>query len=89
MNKKGQKLQCSHYLPLSVQGKDGKLPCVVYCHCNSGSRRDAEEAVFHLLPSGIGVLAFDFAVSGKILAGVWHLGHTSRVVELSTLLSVL
>lgn len=53
---------CSHYLPLDAQAKDGKLPVVVYCHCNSGSRRDAEEAVWHLLPCGVGVVAFDFTV---------------------------
>ena len=36
---------CSHFIPLDAKGKDGRLPCVIYCHCNSGSRRDAEEAV--------------------------------------------
>ena len=30
---------------------------------NSGSRRDAEEILFHLLPKGITIFAFDFAVS--------------------------
>ena len=35
----------SHFIPLDAKGKDGRLPCVIYCHCNSGSRRDAEEAV--------------------------------------------
>ena len=44
-NKKGLKLVCSHFIPLDVKGRDGRLPCVIYCHCNSGSRRDAEEAV--------------------------------------------
>ena len=32
---------------------------------NSGSRRDAEEILYHLLPKGITVFAFDFAVSGS------------------------
>lgn len=62
------KLQCSHYFPLDARSADGKLPVVVYCHCNSGSRRDAEEAVYHLLPCGVGVVAFDFTVSW----GLWH-----------------
>jgi hypothetical protein len=53
----------SHYLPMSTRTRDDKLPVVVYCHCNSGSRRDAEEAVWHLLPCGVGVVAFDFTVS--------------------------
>jgi hypothetical protein len=57
------KLQCSHYLPLDAKSQDGKLPVVIYCHCNSGSRRDAEEALYHLLPCGVGVVAFDFTVS--------------------------
>ena len=32
---------------------------------NSGSRRDAEEILYHLLPKGITVFAFDFAVSAQ------------------------
>jgi hypothetical protein len=66
-NKHGRTLQCSHWAPVStergrIKGRDGKLPVVVYLHCNSGSRRDAEEAVGHLLPMGIGVVACDFMV---------------------------
>jgi hypothetical protein len=48
----------------------GPLPCLIYCHSNSGSRRDAEEAVVHLLPMGVGVLAFDAAGSG-LSEGDW------------------
>lgn len=40
---------------------------MVYCHCNSGSRRDAEEVLYHLLPKGITVFAFDFAVGAAAL----------------------
>lgn len=36
---------------------------VIYCHCNSGSRRDAEEALHVLMPHGIHVVTLDFAVS--------------------------
>lgn len=34
------------------------------CRCagNSGSRRDAEEILYHMLPKGVTVFAFDFAV---------------------------
>lgn len=71
-NKLGQTMKCSHYIPLDAKSKDGSLPVVVYCHCNSGSRRDAEEAVWHLLPCGVGVVAFDFTVSAK--QGAWSLG---------------
>ncbi|KAF8061303.1 yqkD [Scenedesmus sp. PABB004] len=62
---RGEAIQCSHYLPLGAVPREGcKPPVVVYCHCNSGSRRDAEEAVWHLLPCGVGVVAFDFTGSG-------------------------
>ena len=63
-NKKGLKLVCSHFLPVDAKGKDGRLPCVIYCHCNSGSRRDAEEAVYILVPLGVSVFTLDFAGSG-------------------------
>ena len=62
-NAKGQRLECSHFKPVGVTGKDGKLPCVVYCHCNSGSRRDAEEALYVLLPQMVTVFTLDFTVS--------------------------
>lgn len=61
-NKKRQKLQCSHYGAEQVPA-GRPLPIVVYCHCNSGSRRDAEEALYVLLPQGISVFCLDFAVS--------------------------
>ena len=64
-NKAGQQIMVSHYLPINARTRDDKLPVVVYCHCNSGSRRDAEEAVWHLLPCGVGVVAFDFTVSAS------------------------
>lgn len=35
LNKKGLKLECSHFIPSAVRGVDGnKLPCVIYAHCN-------------------------------------------------------
>lgn len=75
-NGRGQRLQCSHYRPkepvrrpdvvgdpLEAAGDaPSSMPIVVYCHCNSGSRRDAEEALSVLLPTGITVFCFDFAV---------------------------
>ncbi|KAF6254056.1 Alpha/Beta hydrolase protein [Scenedesmus sp. NREL 46B-D3] len=69
-NKAGQQIMVSHYLPINARTRDDKLPVVVYCHCNSGSRRDAEEAVWHLLPCGVGVVAFDFTGSG-LSDGKW------------------
>lgn len=63
-NSRNQRLQCSHYRPCVVTSRDGRLPCVIYCHTNSGSRRDAQEVLFTLLPKGITVFAFDFSGSG-------------------------
>ncbi|KAF8720982.1 hypothetical protein HU200_023391 [Digitaria exilis] len=59
----GKKLQCSHYMPAVIP--EGKaLPCVIYCHGNSGCRADASEAAIILLPSNITVFTLDFSGSG-------------------------
>ena len=65
MDDKGKlKLECSLFTPETVaRCTGGGSPLVVYCHCNSGSRRDAEEALHVLMPHGIMVFALDFAVS--------------------------
>nr|XP_043623769.1 uncharacterized protein LOC122595468 [Erigeron canadensis] len=68
-NSRGYILQCSHYLPIvSPEGKP--LPCVIYCHGNSGCRADASEAAIILLPSNITVFTLDFSGSG--LSGGEH-----------------
>ncbi|KAB2062028.1 hypothetical protein ES319_A10G126000v1 [Gossypium barbadense] len=68
-NGRGDVLQCSHYVPLvSPEGKP--LPCVIYCHGNSGCRADASEAAIILLPSNITVFTLDFSGSG--LSGGEH-----------------
>ncbi|KAF3785756.1 Uncharacterized protein EJ110_NYTH22510 [Nymphaea thermarum] len=62
-NSRGLELHCSHYMPLEI--REGKaLPCVIYCHGNSGSRVDASEAAIILLPSYITVFTLDFSGSG-------------------------
>ncbi|KAK7303226.1 hypothetical protein RJT34_14128 [Clitoria ternatea] len=62
-NSRGDVLQCSHYMP--IVSPDGKpLPCVIYCHGNSGCRVDASEAAIILLPSNITVFTLDFSGSG-------------------------
>ncbi|KAK9836936.1 hypothetical protein WJX81_000753 [Elliptochloris bilobata] len=63
-NAAGQQLECSHFRPAEVPEQE-PLPIVVYCHCNSGSRRDAEEAALVLLPHHVSVFALDFAGSGR------------------------
>lgn len=68
-NSRGDVLQCSHYAPLvSPEGK--LLPCVIYCHGNSGCRADASEAAIILLPLNITVFTLDFSGSG--LSGGEH-----------------
>uniref|UniRef100_A0A7C9CVH6 Serine aminopeptidase S33 domain-containing protein n=1 Tax=Opuntia streptacantha TaxID=393608 RepID=A0A7C9CVH6_OPUST len=68
-NSRGDVLQCSHYVPLvSPEGKP--LPCVIYCHGNSGCRADASEAAIILLPLNITVFTLDFSGSG--LSGGEH-----------------
>ncbi|WVZ57003.1 hypothetical protein U9M48_007451 [Paspalum notatum var. saurae] len=62
-NDQGKKLQCSHYMPV-VMPEGKALPCVIYCHGNSGCRADASEAAIILLPSNITVFTLDFSGSG-------------------------
>eukprot|EP00210_Caulerpa_lentillifera_P002484 g2381.t1 len=69
-NKDGNKLVCSHFKPQLMAEESGPFPCVVYCHCNSGSRRDAEEAVILLIPQKISVFCLDFTGSG-LSDGEW------------------
>lgn len=82
VNKRGLKLQCSHYKP-SGATPEHALPVVIYCHCNSGSRRDAEEAFYVLLPHNITVFCLDFAVStpaprSQLCNGPLRLRHSNH-----------
>uniref|UniRef100_A0A5B7BHQ8 AB hydrolase-1 domain-containing protein n=1 Tax=Davidia involucrata TaxID=16924 RepID=A0A5B7BHQ8_DAVIN len=63
VNSRGDVIQCSHYMPIVCP--EGKaMPCVIYCHGNSGCRADASEAAIILLPSNITVFTLDFSGSG-------------------------
>ncbi|XP_048610210.1 uncharacterized protein BNAC04G28890D isoform X5 [Brassica napus] len=62
-NIRGDVLKCSHYMPLE-RPEDRPLPCVIYCHGNSGCRADASEAAIVLLPSNITIFTLDFSGSG-------------------------
>ncbi|KAL6293314.1 hypothetical protein ACE6H2_001456 [Prunus campanulata] len=68
-NSRGDVLKCSHYTPI-VSPEEKPLPCVIYCHGNSGCRADASEAAIILLPSNITVFTLDFSGSG--LSGGEH-----------------
>eukprot|EP00249_Psilotum_nudum_P010549 c22609_g1_i2 orf=465-1910(-) len=62
-NKHGHILRCSHFMPEPFP-EDIQLPCVIYCHGNSGCRADGNEAALVLLPSNITVFTLDFSGSG-------------------------
>ncbi|XP_044462687.1 uncharacterized protein LOC123193684 isoform X1 [Mangifera indica] len=82
-NVRGHVLQCSHYMP-SVFPEDTPLPCVIYCHGNSGCRADANEAAVILLPSNITVFTLDFSGSGlsdgAYVSLGWHEKDDLKVV---------
>jgi len=64
-NTRGRRLEVSRFVQVNANYRPQlQLPTVIYCHCNSGSRRDAEEAVYRLLPDGIAVVCLDFEGSG-------------------------
>ncbi|CAN6985833.1 unnamed protein product [Brassica oleracea var. botrytis] len=63
-NSRGDTLKCSHYMPVELSEDRRPLPCVVYCHGNSGCRADASEAAIVLLPSNITIFTLDFSGSG-------------------------
>lgn len=71
VNARGETLKCSYFRPVHWPGQPARgedappPPSVVYCHCNSGCRVDAAEAVSLLLPFGVAVMALDFSGSGR------------------------
>ncbi|KAK4379914.1 hypothetical protein RND71_001776 [Anisodus tanguticus] len=68
-NSRDDVLKCSQYMPL-IRPEGKPLPCVIYCHGNSGCRADASEAAIILLPLNITVFTLDFSGSG--LSGGEH-----------------
>ncbi|CAM0946292.1 unnamed protein product [Alopecurus aequalis] len=74
-NGRGHTLKCSHYIPAFIP-ENTALPCVIYCHGNSGCRADANEAAVILLPSNITVFTLDFSGSGlsdgEYVSLGWH-----------------
>eukprot|EP01005_Ploeotia_sp_CARIB1_P002048 NODE_95_length_1639_cov_459.678571_g93_i0.p1 GENE.NODE_95_length_1639_cov_459.678571_g93_i0~~NODE_95_length_1639_cov_459.678571_g93_i0.p1 ORF type:complete len:460 (-),score=106.22 NODE_95_length_1639_cov_459.678571_g93_i0:185-1564(-) len=78
LNPRGMILQCSHFQPIEKQRPASKLPVVVYCHGNCGSRVDSVECVACLLPYNITVFAFDFSGSGLSEGDYVSLGYYER-----------
>ncbi len=59
-NREGQTLECSHFLPEGPTLQD----CVVYLHCNSGSRVEALQLLPALAKESIQLFCLDFSGSG-------------------------
>ena len=87
-NEEDRRLVCSHWLPDPFDADRDTTDVVVYCHCNSGSRRDAEEALFALLPRGVSVVALDFAGSG-LSEGDWVTLGAREVGDLGVVVAFL
>ncbi|PHJ21315.1 protein c14orf29 [Cystoisospora suis] len=86
INRRNQRLQCSHFEPINKHRSQEKLPCVVYLHGNCSSRVEALGTLPVLLPQGITVFAFDFAGSGKsdgayVSLGWWEREDLDVVIE--------
>ncbi|EGR29360.1 hypothetical protein IMG5_157330, partial [Ichthyophthirius multifiliis] len=67
INMKNQQLQCSLFQPFQKQNPEELLElydCVIYCHCNSGSRLEALPILPYLIQKGLGLFCFDFSGSG-------------------------
>lgn len=87
-NSRGHTLRCSHYIPSSsLENTTTPLPCVIYCHGNSGCRADANEAAMVLLPSNITVFTLDFSGSGLSDGDYVSLGWHEMCFPCSYLLS--
>ncbi|KAL4475555.1 hypothetical protein ABPG72_009244 [Tetrahymena utriculariae] len=82
-NKLGLTLKCSYYEFIQ---RNTPQPCVLYLHCNSGSRLEGQLYVDYLINKGISVCIFDFAGSGQsegeyISLGYYELGDVEIVVN--------
>ncbi|CAN6479586.1 unnamed protein product [Victoria cruziana] len=82
-NGRGHTLRCSHYVPSPIP-ENIPLPCVIYCHGNSGCRADANEAAVVLLRSNITLFTLDFSGSGlsdgQYVSLGWHEKDDLKVV---------
>ncbi|CAD8055938.1 unnamed protein product [Paramecium primaurelia] len=61
-NNRNQKLQCSLFEPLRMQGNPH--PCMIYLHGNSSSRIESFTIIEYLIPANISVCGIDLSGSG-------------------------
>lgn len=75
VNPRGQRLEWSQYLPTP---HPTRLPALIYCHGNAGSRLDSSsssDVAALVLPLGISLVALDFSGSGRSEGDYVSLGH--------------
>jgi pentatricopeptide repeat protein len=58
-----------HILERKLTTEDGKQPAILYCHCNVGNRREAEQVIELMIEEGFTVYAFDFSVCSLSRSG--------------------
>lgn len=75
VNERQQTLRCSHWRPA---GGARELPCVIYLHGNSSCRVEALSVLRTCLASGMTLVAFDCAGSGKSDGDYISLGYYER-----------
>ncbi|CAG9326741.1 unnamed protein product [Blepharisma stoltei] len=63
-NRRGLRLECSHFEPVAEERVCAQLPCVIYLHGNSSSRLEALASVPVLLPANITLFCLDTSGSG-------------------------
>lgn len=58
-------MKCSHYELYNIKTKSVQSsPCIIYLHCNTGSRLEAQYCLDILIPLGISLFCFDFSGCG-------------------------
>jgi pimeloyl-ACP methyl ester carboxylesterase len=78
VNQRKQTLQCSQWAPRDPVEGINEFPCVIYLHGNSSCRVEALSILKVCLASGISVVAFDCAGSGKSEGEYISLGYYER-----------
>ena len=71
-NHRKQLLMCSFWEPYDEEREYSRLPCVIYLHGNSSSRKEMVPNLKYLLPLNITVFSFDFAASGRTMENIYH-----------------
>ncbi len=86
VNKRGMRLQCSHWEPIPANRRSETLPCVIYMHGNSSGRVEALPILSLILSLGATLVTFDFSGSGHsegewVSLGVFERDDLGAVIE--------